>query len=483
MREEEKQYFEEPEFRESLRKYEDAIQEGSSVYMDADDLTDIAEYYMIHEQEEKANHAIALAVAMHPEATDPQIFLARQQMFHNNLEQAHALCEAIADQEDREVIFLRAELMIRDNAKEKAAEYLLDVYEKATSDRANLLYDSTCIFIDYECYDEALHFANKLQRDFPEYHKALYLLSEIHTTLGNFKEAIPLLNTILDRDPYDIEAWNILAEANRAEENFQEAIDNTEYVLAIEPENKKALITKAHCLIHLNNFDEAHDIYTTYLQQHPQDVSFLYLDGACLACVERFDEAVVNLRKASGMENNDSVERMHIYLQLAYVESKLHNVNNALQALSKAKEFTNEDLQIEYNLLIGEVLLENGQKDEAEDHFKLAIDESEDKRGTLLNIGITYGESKYYEEAITILNAILELFPGEEGRIAIPYLAYCYFNTNDVVNYLKYLRESVSVSRETTQFLFERHFPNIAPEEYYTYAFHDIYNRFPEDWE
>lgn len=483
MREEDKEYFEEPEFLETLRKYEEAIQEGSSVYMDADDLTDIAEYYMVHEQEGKANKAISLAVDMHPEAIDPQVFLARQQMFHNNLKQAHLICDAIDDQEDREVVFLRAELMIREGKTGEAVEFLINTYEEQSQNRADFLYDVACIFLDYDSYDEAMTFASKLEQDFPSYPKLYDLLVDIKFSTGNFDEAIPYLNNILDNNPYNIRAWLTLAEANRAEEKFQEAIENTEFVLAIEPENEKALITKAHCFIHLNNFSAAHDIYQQYLKKHPNNASFLYLDGTCLACVEKFEESVIPLRKAIALHHGEQVELMHIYLQLAYVESKLHNVSQALEALSKAKELTNDDVMIEYNLLVGEVLLDNNQKEKAEDYFKLAIDESEDKRTTLLNIGITYGESQYYNEAIEILSALKELYPGDEGRVAIPYLAYCYFNTNETEKFLSNLKESVLISKETTQFLFERHFPNIAPEEYYLYAFHNIYGRFPEDWE
>lgn len=483
MREEDKEYFQEPEFQETLRKYEEAIQERSSVYMDADDLTDIAEYYMVQEQEDKANEAISLAISMHPNAVDPQVFLARQQMFHNNLYEAQRICNEIEDQEDREVVFLRAELMIRNGLLNEAIEFLLNVYEEEKTNKGDLLYDIACIFLDYDYYDEAMLFATKLHEEYPSYAKVNDLLVDIKFSSGNFNEAIPYLNTILDNDPYNIKAWLTLAEANRAEEKYQEAIDNTEFVLAIEPENEKAIITKAHCFIHLNNFEVAHGIYQQYLDKHPDNASFLYLDGTCLACVEKFEESVIMLRKAIPLHHGEKAELMHIYLQLAYVESKLHNVDNALTALTKAKELTDEGVMIEYNLLVGEVLLDNDEKEKAENHFKLAIDESEDKRTTLLNIGITYGECQYYHDAIEILTALQELYPGEEGRVAVPYLAYCYYNTKDAENFLKNLKESVHVNKETTQFLFERHFPNISPEEYYLYAFNRIYGRFPEDWE
>ena len=92
MREEDEQaFFEDPEFQEVLRKYEEARRSGAPFYMDADDLTDIAEYYMVQEREEQADEAIRIATELHPESVDPQVFLARQQMFHDNLERAHEI--------------------------------------------------------------------------------------------------------------------------------------------------------------------------------------------------------------------------------------------------------------------------------------------------------------------------------------------------------------------------------------------------------
>ena len=103
MREEDLNYFEEPDFKRALEKYENALANNSSVYLDADELTDIAEYYMTKGQEDKADEAIQLALNLHPESVDPQIFLSRQQMFYGNMERAHEICDSILDQNDREV--------------------------------------------------------------------------------------------------------------------------------------------------------------------------------------------------------------------------------------------------------------------------------------------------------------------------------------------------------------------------------------------
>ena len=56
-------YYHSRHFLRLLHRYEKAISEGHVPYMEADELTDIAEYYMTGKQDAKANQAIKAAIA------------------------------------------------------------------------------------------------------------------------------------------------------------------------------------------------------------------------------------------------------------------------------------------------------------------------------------------------------------------------------------------------------------------------------------
>ena len=96
-------YYQSRHFLRLLHRYEKAVSEGSVPYFEADELTDIAEYYMTDKQDAKADQAIQAAIRMHPDSVDPQIFLARQKMFYGQFDEARAIIEAISEQEDTEV--------------------------------------------------------------------------------------------------------------------------------------------------------------------------------------------------------------------------------------------------------------------------------------------------------------------------------------------------------------------------------------------
>ena len=131
MREEDDEvYFNDPEFLEYLQKYEQARENGEPIYMDAEELTDIAEFYMTQNREEDANEAISLALSLHPDSVDPLIFLSRQQMFHDNLDEAKEIAYSIPDQSDRETIFLWAELLIRSDKPDEALQFIISKLEE-----------------------------------------------------------------------------------------------------------------------------------------------------------------------------------------------------------------------------------------------------------------------------------------------------------------------------------------------------------------
>ena len=58
---EDKEYFESKRFQKILKEYEESAKSGQAIYMDADDLADIADYYQLNKRAEEAETAIRLA--------------------------------------------------------------------------------------------------------------------------------------------------------------------------------------------------------------------------------------------------------------------------------------------------------------------------------------------------------------------------------------------------------------------------------------
>ena len=102
-------YFEDPEFKEALEKYEGMVKNHTPAYFDADELTDIAEYYASKGRQIEAEAAIDFALQLHPNDTDALIFRARSLAMKGRLDEAYMVMDLIEDRSDREVRFLKAD--------------------------------------------------------------------------------------------------------------------------------------------------------------------------------------------------------------------------------------------------------------------------------------------------------------------------------------------------------------------------------------
>ena len=70
------EYFKSEGFRNLLKQYEASVNSGQPIYMDADDLADIADYYQFNGRMDEADAAISLALEYNPDAVGPLLYKA-----------------------------------------------------------------------------------------------------------------------------------------------------------------------------------------------------------------------------------------------------------------------------------------------------------------------------------------------------------------------------------------------------------------------
>ena len=71
------QYIRTSEFKDLLKRYEQALKDNDSAFFDADDLLDIAEYYNIKNEYDKSNAAACYCLELYPDFTKAKVFIAR----------------------------------------------------------------------------------------------------------------------------------------------------------------------------------------------------------------------------------------------------------------------------------------------------------------------------------------------------------------------------------------------------------------------
>lgn len=476
-------YYHSRHFLRLLHQYEKAISEGQVPYMEADELTDIAEYYMTGKQDAKANQAIKAAIDMHPDSVDPQIFLARQRMFYGKLDEARKIIDAITEQDDCEVIYIRAEILIKEGHTTEASEFLLKQMEQMQDSLDTYLYDCTSIFMDYDKWEQAADWLEQLKYAFPDHPRIPIMEAEIKMGLDKFEEALTMLKTILDEEPYDSEAWNLLAETCVALEKYPEAQEAADYSLAINPKDSNALLMKANACMHDSQMPEAIELYTKYLELQPDDISVHISLVLCYFSEERYKETLSILDKAEqyALKQPEREADLSQILQLrAFTLSRLDRFTEAIATIEKAREYGDANQAWKCDMTEADIYLQSKQTTLAEKYFSDALAKSTEQGETLFNIALSYSNAGYNDTAIDLLDDVWTLYGNQEGKFVVPYLANCYLRKNDMENFLFYLKLAPFCDREATIQLFHDRYPNIAPEEYYTYAFKEIHGISPQ---
>ena len=475
-------YFEEPEFKEILDRYEFARSTGQGIYMDAEDLTDVAEYYaLVVQDNELANDAISLALKLHPHSVDPQIFKARQYMLSGNPDKALSICDSIEDQSHREVLFLRAELLIRSNNTDEAALLLQDAITEITEDKDYFIFDSAYIFIDYQQYDWALAFANNLEQIAPKWYKTWQLFADIYLGQGNNKQALDYLSRMLDVDPFCIEAWNWEAEAYSNLGDLAKAYEATEYALAVEPDNERSLQLKAWILLQQTNSKEAHDLYQRLERMNPTNASHWLFDSYALLDMDQIDDAYLAVKQAETLADDEFEDWVSIFEQMAQVLSRQGRVSEALEYISKAENartggaeiYDNRLLRVrvyaENNLLPDALLVIHGLM---EKYPQEALDIYYDGATVLFDFS-------YFETVVAMLTE-LEAQSEVVNPNLYAILAYSEMSLGHHENALKNIRKAVEAHASSLADLFADKFPNVKVEELYDYYYYQVYGHWPK---
>ena len=435
-------YFKSKEFLDLLVSYETSIESGGNLFMDADDLVDIDDYYCWQGEEERAEQVIDYALELYPSSTLPNVFKARRALGEENFERARFYADEIGDKDDPDYHYLVAEIMIVEGNIEQADRYLrnygktveADEYEDFVRDCANL-------YIDYNVNEKAYEWMLRSRGDNSDDFKEL--MARTLFGLGKYKDSERIFNELIDHHPFSKDYWNAMASAQYMNEDYSGAITSSEYAIAIDPNDSEAINQKACGLIRLANYEEALKYFKKYTEMEPDDAFGYLSQGICLTSMMRHNEALPLLKKALALAPEDYHHLSQIYLELALSYSAKKDLEKALQMLEKTDNLECDHL----DMLVtrGHILLQNNRVKEAEAIFKEAIMKSEDSPAILLRVIVSLYDNHYVNACYQMLHKFLKMiqnyYPDFHNGYA--YMALCCYDMDRKREFLKYLKLAV----------------------------------------
>ena len=359
------------ELEENIRKYEEAKKNGTSIFLDADQLADIAEHYYMSGRKDDAMQTIEYAISMFPGSVLPLCFLAREALAENNIAMAERLARQIDDKQHIEYLFLLAEIMLAKSECKQADIWMEQCYEDTEeAERDGVAIDTANLFFDYEQYDYCEKWLNKCSDKSTVNYRSLQ--TKLAWIRGNHDECQQLLNKLIDEDPFCCEYWNNLASSQFLNNELTKSIESCEYSLAIEPNNSDALLLKANCLCALTNFEEAAHYYEQYAEQNPYSEIGEMFFGICLSNLGKYEEALLHFSKALDICPMTSPNLSQLYKEYAYALACLKRLEEALALLDSSSSLPDSEAS---GLLAfrGICYLINGKIDEADLYFTQAL--------------------------------------------------------------------------------------------------------------
>lgn len=399
--------FQKKEFKENLHKYEAAQKKGSSVYLEPEEFTDIAEYYHLHGRLADALDAIDLALQMFPGATDPLAFRARVAiLLDHNAEEAMRYANMIEDKHDLDYYYIVAEILVADGRVEDAERYLEQKEKDVDEDDLEDYYlDVATLFADYDIFDLAEEWTSQCEdTDEDDYQE---LKGRIALSKGHCKEALKIFNSLIDKDAYNSSYWNFLASAQYLDNDVSKSLESTDFALAINPEDTEALLNKANCMTMLGNYKEGMENYQHYKQLQPQSEAGDMGIAAILMAEEKYEDSLKHWRAAEKLCMPQSQNRVDIYRNECFVYATLNQFDKSFEYVDKLEAIANGSTP-ETLVLRGYLHLLTNDTGKAKDFFLRAYSATpaNGKDSTLWYIAYCYFDCNYMQQAHDILRTL-----------------------------------------------------------------------------
>lgn len=469
------EYFDSNVFRDMLAEYEQAINAGEPVFMDGDELAEIADYYQMTGQDEQAEKAIQLALSLSPGSIGPLTYRIHEALNQGDTQKARLFLNQIIETDEPDYIYCRGEILIAEGRADEADSYFRETLKTdvPADEQQDFVIDVANIYNDYGYSEKALEWMSRAhEEDTPEFKE---IMARALFGLGKYKDSEKLFNELIDTDPFQKRYWNALASAQFMNEDYANAIQSSEYAIAIDPQDPEGLIAKANGLYRLNNYEQALQYYRRYLEHEPDDEFAILNEGTCLINIGCNDEAIQRLQHAVSVAKQNAKKGItdlaqylpDIYQELAFAYSEKGDTDQALLCLNQTNELECDHVQI--LVIKGHVLLCGGRVDEAEQLFRQAVIDSDDATQTLLRIIVSLYDNHFLEAAYKMLQKFFQVAEADNIE-GYAYMALCCHDLKHYDEYLTYLKKACQLNPKECKMVLSHLFPeDVSPEKYYEY--------------
>lgn len=313
----EKGYFDTPEFRELLKRYEHAKAMNMHSYYAIDELVDLLSYYLYVEKHDEAEQILKIAGQIHPAAPENAKMEIKLMLSKGEPQRALELFAGIQYIDDNETKILHAEILLALKDFKNAREIALDIIRSATPEQENL-YEALEILLDCGFALDALYICEKALKLAPTNRSLLEVKAECFIEMQRINEAIDLYNNLLDADPYSTFYWEQLGHIYYMVKRYGKALECFEYESTINDEIEYARMMQAYCYYHVGDYARTKEMFGWFKEHYPQSV------------IPRFYIALSQYHEGDPQSAVDSFKEIIEVAPEGTIEMMLARVNKAM---------------------------------------------------------------------------------------------------------------------------------------------------------
>lgn len=343
------------ELHEMAEQYEASRAANQPIYLDAEDLADLTDWYATRSKYELAKDAVEYGLNMHPGNTDLLTQEAYLYIDAGNIQIAQEIVNQISDDYLPEVKILKANLLMRQGETDEA-EDLLDTIEDK-EDLANIV-EASYMYLDTGYPEKALEWLSRGQEMYSDEESYIAVTADCYYAQGLVEKASSFYNKLIDKNPYSAPYWFGLARCYFDQQMLDKAIEACDYAIISDEEFTDAYIMRGHAFFQLGNGESAYENYALAGKYNALSTDVLHMFmGLSKLSSKKWDTAYDHLQKALDCQEPDSPVLSTLYSQAAFCLFKLGKKRKANQYFKKSHELDSND--VDAYLLEGRAYMEN----------------------------------------------------------------------------------------------------------------------------
>ena len=428
------------DFHEVLERYENMIKDNGRIYFDCDDLIDLAEYYAYNKMPKKSSEVIEYAQTLHPDNQDIQLYQCRILLINGNAEEALEKLNSLPDQTDREVTFLRAEILLDMEEDAKADEELKrlaadELYSKET------VIDIANLYMDSNLPDKAYEWGKDLFEKYPDDKEVSDLMYRCLYDSEDYDAAIEIVNKRLDENPYSEYEWMKLARCYMSQENASKAIEALEFALSINDKSTDVLECMAFCLMQMQETKKACQVWKKLQKIVPDSFAAIHGLSACYFDMGKYKQSAAYTTKLIDFKGERPAEynMAEIYQMRARAYLMTKEFEKCEADLDKAVSISPQNASIYLTMASCHSNLDKREK-VIEDLGYAELYAGNDYP-VVYELALMYIKYALFDDAIRLMEKYEDIFKDKFEKF-YPLLTYCHWVKGDKRKALEYMEKN-----------------------------------------